>query len=162
MAEIILAIDPGYDRVGWAIGNNNHAQLVDINFGCIQTNANQSLIQRYQQIITELEQIIHCHQPTQLAIESLFYFKNQKTVMQVSEARGIIIASCLKFNLTVFEYTPLQIKVAATGYGRATKEQVDNMVRLQLKLKSGKMLDDAMDALAILLTHSISFNPQLR
>lgn len=157
LAHTILAIDPGYDRIGWAVGTNQQTQISQLNFGCIQTNSDQTLYQRYQQIIQELSQIITKYQPTQLAIESLFFFKNQKTVMQVSEARGVIIGCCLRSNLEVYEYTPLQIKQAVTGYGRADKNQVDQMLRLQLKLGQQKIIDDAMDAIGVLLTHSVIF-----
>lgn len=155
--QIILAIDPGFDRVGWAVGTSQHHQISQSAYGCIQTNRQDTIYQRYQQITRQLEQIIVQHQPHQLAIESLFFFKNQTTVMQVSEARGVIISCCLRFNLEVFEYTPLQIKQAVTGYGRASKEQVDKMMRLQLKLGQQKIIDDAMDALALLLTHAVTF-----
>lgn len=161
MSEVILAIDPGYDRVGWAVGNVQHALISKLAYGCIQTNSGETLFQRYQQITSELAQIIQQHQPSQLAIESLFFFKNQKTVMQVSEARGVIISCCLQASLEIFEYTPLQIKQAVTGYGRAAKDQVDKMVRLQLKLGQQKIIDDAMDALGILLTHSVTFRAEL-
>jgi crossover junction endodeoxyribonuclease RuvC len=157
--QVILGIDPGYDRVGWAVGKAHHGQLNDINFGCIQTKASDNLFVRYQQITQQLEQIIEQYQPTQLAIESLFFFKNQTTAMKVSEARGVIISSCLKSPIQIFEFTPLQIKQAVTGYGRATKEQLDKMVRLQLKLGNQKIIDDAMDALGILLTQAVTFRP---
>jgi len=162
VTAIILAIDPGFDRVGWAVGKSERGQISVLAYGCIQTSPRQTLFIRYQQIIQELEQLIRQHQPTELAIESLFFFKNQKTVMPVSEARGVIIGCCLKANLAVFEYTPLQIKQAVTGYGRADKKQVAKMMRLQLKLDDRPIIDDAMDALATLLTHAATIRPPLR
>jgi len=158
VSKVILGIDPGFDRIGWAIGQVQHRTVSNIAFGCIQTSKTETIFKRYQQIDQELQRLITQYQPQQVAIESLFFFKNQKTVMQVSEARGVIISTCLRSGLEIFEFTPLQIKQAVTGYGRATKEQMDKMIRLQLKLNQEKIIDDAMDALGILLTQSVSMS----
>jgi crossover junction endodeoxyribonuclease RuvC len=157
----LLGIDPGYDRIGWAVGHVQGSKLAVVEFGCIETDKTQSLIDRYQQIDTQLEAVIKKLQPAEAAVESLFFFKNQTTAMHVSEARGIIISCLFRHRVSFAEYTPLQIKQAVTGYGRADKKAVDKMVRLQLGLKTGngkaeKILDDTMDALAILITHSAS------
>ncbi len=154
----LLGIDPGYDRVGWAIGQVNGAKIAVLGFGCIETDKNQTLIQRYQQIDTQLQEILEQFQPVEAAIESLFFFKNQTTAMHVSEARGVIISCLFRHQVGFAEYTPLQIKQAVTGFGRADKKAVEKMVRLQLGLTqtNEKILDDTMDALAILITHASS------
>lgn len=151
----ILGIDPGFDRMGWAIGTiGTKNELSLLEYGCILTAKNDDIFVRYTHLQKELSDIISKHQPHEAAIESLFFLNNQKTAMRVSEARGLIIASLLSAECSVFEYTPLQIKQAITGYGRAEKTAVEKMVRLQLKIQEKKIVDDTMDALAILLTHS--------
>lgn len=152
----ILAIDPGFDRVGFSIGILVNNQLEIKDYGLIQTSKKDSLFKRYQQIQKKLLELIEKYQIDECSIESLFFFKNQKTALTVSEARGIIIGTLLKFNVTIYEYTPLQIKQALTGYGRADKQAITKMVQLLTKLDLKKVKDDAIDALAILLTHKQS------
>lgn len=157
---IIMGIDPGYDRIGWAVGKIHGSQVQAVSYGLIQTHASESLIQRYQLIDQELSQIISHFQPSEVAIESLFFNKNTSTAIHVAEARGVIISAFFRQKVAVFEYTPLQIKQAVTGFGRADKKAVEKMVLLQLKKclneKSPKLVDDTFDALAVLLTHSAS------
>lgn len=155
---IILGIDPGYDRLGWAVGEiqNPGQKLIIQKYGCIQTNKKHDIFKRYHQIILELKKIIDQHCPTELAIETLFFSKNTKTALRVSEARGVIIGLCLKLGLKIFEYHPGQIKQAVTGFGGAHKKAMDKMIRLQLQLDADKIIDDTMDALAIVLTHGVS------
>ena len=166
----ILGIDPGFDRVGWAVGQVVDKKLQVWDFGCIQTDKQQIVSERYQAIDDQLTAILTKYKPADLAIESLFFFKNAKSVMRVSEARGAIISCCLRHQLQLFEYPPLQIKQAVTGNGRADKTAVAKMVKLQLKLPEKivggkietKIIDDAMDAIAILLTHALmSRSPKL-
>jgi crossover junction endodeoxyribonuclease RuvC len=157
----IMGIDPGYDRVGWAVGQAHGSQIKVLGYGCVETDKTKSLIERYHQIDTQLVEILTTHRPTEAAVESLFFFKNQTTAMHVSEARGVIISCLFRQNVTFAEYTPLQIKQAVTGFGRADKKAVEKMVRLQLGLnevssKSEQLLDDTLDALAILITHAAS------
>lgn len=152
-AEIILGIDPGYDRLGWAVGAIQGQQWQALHYGVIQTTKGHPLVDRYQQLAQELTTIIKTYSPQIAVIESLFFAKNQKTALKVSEARGVIIKTCLAVNLKIAEFTPLQIKQAVTGYGRADKKSVEKMVRLQLKLSDRKIVDDAIDALAIMLTY---------
>ncbi|MBD3279706.1 MAG: crossover junction endodeoxyribonuclease RuvC [Candidatus Pacebacteria bacterium] len=153
---VVLGIDPGYDRIGWAVGQISRRQLKLQDYGCLTTSKKLPLMQRYQQLIKQTQQLIKKFRPQQLAIESLFFFKNKKTALKVSEARGVMLAELLKQQVKVFEYTPLQIKQAVTGYGRANKQAVAKMVRLQLKLTQKKIIDDAIDALAVLITHQVS------
>jgi len=150
---IILAIDPGYDRVGWSLGQKNGSQLSVIKYGLIQTNKMASIFERYRAIETELDAIIKQHQPQQAALETLFFSKNQTTAMRVAESRGLILATLIRNRVECFEYNPGTIKLAVTGYGKADKKAVEKMVRLQLHVSNEKLIDDTLDALAILLTH---------
>ena len=104
-------------------------------------------------IFNELEKIINKYSPDHMAIEELFYFKNNKTVISVGEARGVILLAGIKNNLSIYEYTPLQVKIGITGYGKADKKQVQLMVKTILKLKEIPKPDDAADAIAIAITH---------
>ena len=150
---VILAIDPGYDRCGWAVMSSNPKAEV-IFYGCIVTDKKADFFDRLSQVITELGQVIAAHETTELAIETLFFSKNVKTAMRVAETRGAISALCLINAMKIFEYSPVQIKQAVTGNGKADKKSVEKMVRLQLKIpKTEKLLDDTLDALGIGLTH---------
>lgn len=150
---VVLGIDPGYDRVGWSIAQKNGSQFTCIALGTIQTDKTANIFSRFKHIQSVLHEIIEHFKPTQLAIETLFFSKNKKTAMRVSEARGVIIGACLKHNLEVFEYDPVQIKLAVTGNGKANKEAVEKMVRLQVNGSMNKNIDDAIDAVAISMTH---------
>lgn len=152
---IIIGIDPGYDRVGWAIGQKLNNKWFILEHGCVQTSKNDSLMDRYQQIIEELSTAIEKHKPEEAAIESLFWFRNKTTALHVSEARGLVITLFLQNNIKINEYTPLQIKQSITGYGRADKKAVEKMVRTELNLK-GKIIDDTIDALALVICHQTS------
>jgi crossover junction endodeoxyribonuclease RuvC len=152
---IIIGIDPGYDRVGVAIGQKIDCKWQLFAYKCIQTDKKAKLFDRYQQIATELEKLLVEYQITEASIESLFWFKNQSTALNVSEARGIIIATLLHHKIKIAEYTPLQIKQSLTGYGRADKKAVEKMVRMELTLE-GKIIDDAIDALATMICHECS------
>jgi len=155
--NIVLAIDPGFDRLGWAVGEVKNRKVTVLGYGCIQTDKKEQIFPRYSQIIKDLKLIVESYHPQVLAIEELFFSKNTKTAMRVSEVRGVIIGLLLAENLEVFEYHPNTIKQAVTGNGHADKTGIDKMVRLQLKIKNEKIIDDTIDALAILLTHAVSF-----
>lgn len=155
----ILGIDPGYDRVGICILEKISASQNEIIFSeCFETNKKKEISERIFEICEKLEKIILKYSPNDLAIEKLFFTNNQKTVMGVSEARGAIIYLSQKMNLKVYEYTPLQIKIALTGYGKATKDQIYFMLKkvLNLKEKNKKDKDDEYDAIAVAYTHSVS------
>lgn len=152
---IIVGIDPGYDRIGVAIGQKIDSKWQVLAYTCIQTDKKAHLFKRYQQIAEELEALITKYQVTEAGIESLFWFKNKSTALDVSEARGVIIATLLRQQIKIAEYTPLQIKQSLTGYGRADKKAVEKMVRMELSL-SGKIMDDAIDALATMICHECS------
>ncbi|MBP7842594.1 crossover junction endodeoxyribonuclease RuvC [Candidatus Woesebacteria bacterium] len=158
MKKIILGIDPGYDRVGWAIGSGEKGKFNCVALGCIQTDKTADIFDRYKRIQSDLKEIIEYFKPSELAIETLFFSKNKKTALRVSEARGVIIAACLDAGLAVFEYDPVTIKVAVTGNGKADKESVEKMVKLQVNGVVNKFIDDAIDAVAIAMTHGVSVN----
>ncbi len=151
-SNLVLGIDPGYDRVGIAIidKTNNIDKLVFST--CILTDKKSKDYERINQIVNELESVIKKYKTHVLNIETLFMFKNQKTVMSVSEARGAIKYICHKNDLIINEFTPMQVKSSLTGNGHAEKSQVEYMVRNILKLeKDKKYLDDEIDAMAVAL-----------
>lgn len=154
--ETILGIDPGYDRVGWAVGvfQNSKFQVQDL--GCIQTDKNADIFIRYSQIIKELKKIAQKYSPKVLAIETLFFAKNKKTALRVSEARGVIIGTLLDEGLEVHEYSPNAIKLAVTGSGSADKLAIEKMVKVQIKYDLKGQIDDAIDALAVAMTHGFT------
>lgn len=148
----ILGIDPGYDRVGIAIveksGKNKEVLIYS---ECFQTSSKDDFYIRLGQVGEKIAEVIKKHPPNALAIESLFITKNQKTAMRVSESRGVIMYEAIKSGLPVYEYTPLQIKVAVTGHGGSDKTQVMKMIPLLVKLTARKALDDEYDAIAVAL-----------
>lgn len=149
----ILAIDPGFERVGIAIiEKTNEAKHLLVYSNCFKTSAKIPFHKRLTLIGNKIEKIIKKYKPEALAIEKLYFTTNQKTVMGVSEARGVIIYSASRNNLSIFEYTPPQIKVAVTGYGKSTKEAVIFMVRKLIEVSNSVISDDELDAIAIGLT----------
>jgi crossover junction endodeoxyribonuclease RuvC len=149
----ILGIDPGTATVGWAILDEIKGEVKAIAYGHIATSPKNTTAERLFEVARDLEQIIKKYKPEESAVEDLFFFKNVKTVMKVSQARGAILLTLEKNCVNVFGYTPLQVKQALTGYGRAEKKQVQNMVKEILKLKSIPKPDDTADAIAIALCH---------
>jgi len=152
----ILGLDPGTATTGWGIINENKKQPRLVAFGCIETDKNKDNTARIKEIARDLREIISTHQPDEVAIEDLFFFKNLKTAIKVAQARGAMILTCADRNMPVFEYTPLQVKQALTGYGRAEKKQVQIMVKNILKLRNIPRPDDAADALAVAICHQQS------
>ena len=150
----ILGIDPGTGIMGYGIIEKSGSSIKPIKYGCIRTKPNLNQPDRLSFIYDSLSDIIEKEKPDQVAIESLFFFKNQKTVISVAEARGVSIICATKEKIPVFEYTPLQIKQALTGYGRAEKKQIQEMVKIICKLETCPKPDDAADALAVAICHS--------
>jgi crossover junction endodeoxyribonuclease RuvC len=149
---IILGIDPGTATTGFGVidyQKKNKKQIVCLDYGIIQTSPKQSVGERLIQINSDLNEIIKKYKPEMAAVESLFFFKNLKTAMPVSQARGVIIYTLSKKNVPFIELTPLQAKTSVTGYGKATKNQVQKMVQNLLSLEKLPKPDDAADALAI-------------
>lgn len=156
---IILGIDPGIGRTGWAVVElDNDPQL--IKYGCIETSKSDPNLDRLKQLYEDLNKLIKTHQPEVMAVEKLFFNTNVTTAIQVGEARGVIKLAAILNNLKLTEFTPLQIKMTVAGYGRATKKQVQEMIKTLLNLEKIPRPDDAADAVAVALTHC-SFNPQL-
>ena len=154
---VILGIDPGIGRTGWGIIEKTHnSKLITHSYGCIETAAGLPIERRLQIIRSELVQIIKKHKPTQLGIEELFFNTNAKTALIVGHARGVVIVTAADLGLEVFSYTPLQVKTAVTGYGRAEKDQMGKMVKILLNLKEIPRPDDTVDALACALACAFS------
>lgn len=154
--NIVLGIDPGYDRVGWSIATMKNSKFHCLALGCIQTDKSNDIFDRFKKIQSDLKEIIAHFKPNVLAIETLYFSKNKKTAMRVSEARGIIIGVCLDGGLSVTEYDPVEIKLAVAGNGRADKQAVEKMVRLQVGGNINKFLDDAIDAVAVAMTWGVT------
>lgn len=153
--KIILGIDPGYDRMGVAVISSSLGKQSLIHSQCMETNKKEAFSKRILQIGNDLEQLIKKYGPKYLSIESLFVTNNQKTAMRVAEARGVIIYIAESMKLEIHEYTPMQIKSAVTGSGRADKKQVQFMVKNILKIKETDLknkLDDEVDAIACAIT----------
>lgn len=149
----IFGIDPGYGRLGWGVINDEKM----VACGCLETDKTKTEARRLLELFNGLTKLLNKYKPEAVSVESLFFFKNKTTVIKVSQARGIILLAAEKLNIPSFSYSPLQIKMAVTGYGRAEKSQVQQMTKLILKLKSIPQPDDAADALAIALTHSFTY-----
>lgn len=146
--KIVLGIDPGLASTGWGVicEENNKIKLLD--FGCISTYPRHYCGKRLQTITKELEKIIKKYKPQFASVEDIFFAKNVKTALKVSQAKGAILLILEKNRIPVREFTPLQIKQAITGYGKADKLQMQKMIRLILKMKTIPKPDDAADALA--------------
>jgi crossover junction endodeoxyribonuclease RuvC len=152
----ILGIDPGTGILGFGVieADKNKAQLVDA--GVIRTPVKEDDAVRLQTIFDELTDIITETKPAEMSVEKLFFAQNVTTAMTVAQARGVVLLCGKQAGLKIAEYTPLQIKQALTGYGRAEKKQIQEMVRVILQLKVVPKPDDAADALAAAITHSMS------
>ena len=152
----ILGIDPGIARCGWGIITINSSQLTVNNFGCVETKVGEAVEKRLLVIYKEIKKIISKYKPDALAVEELFFNTNAKTAFVVGEARGVVLLTAGEKNIPVGIYTPLQVKMAITGYGRAEKTQIGQMVKTLLKLKEIPKPDDVTDALAVALTHAFT------
>lgn len=158
--QTILAIDPGYGRCGWAIlkkhqkpncGFSNNIELVSCDL--VETHKSVSLPDRLKELYDSIIYLIEKYHPSELAIESLFWFKNAKTAMSVAQARGVIIVAAKNHGLDIYEYTPLQVKSAVVGYGKATKDQIIKLIKMHLGNQVAPVQDDTADAVAVGLTH---------
>lgn len=149
----VLGIDPGYDRTGVAVLSGNGNAPVHVFSTCITTDKRASLPERLRAIGEGLRAIIREHQPTVCAIETLYFTKNQKTAMSVAAARGAVMLIAAESSLSVAEYTPPQVKVAVTGYGRSGKSEMTRMLSRLIPASKNAKLDDEVDAIAVALTH---------
>jgi crossover junction endodeoxyribonuclease RuvC len=153
----IIGIDPGTGILGFGVIDvtaQNKATLVD--GGVITTPVKQADSVRLLTIYEELSEIIQTHKPEVMAVEKLFFAQNVTTAMSVAQARGVVLLCGEQKSLSLFEYTPLQIKQALTGYGRADKKQIQEMVRIMLSLREIPKPDDCADALAVAICHSMT------
>jgi len=158
---IILGIDPGIATTGFGVIKkikNKKSEVID--YGCIITTPDLCPGDRLKIINNELNKLIEKYQPKIMAVESLYFFKNLKTAMPVSQAKGVILLTAAKKKIPVYEFTPLQVKMAMTGYGRAEKKQVQKMIQTMFNLEEkpkdkNKRKDDAIDALGIALCYTI-------
>jgi crossover junction endodeoxyribonuclease RuvC len=150
----ILGIDPGTATVGWGIIETETGTPTVVASGHISTPKEMPLSQRLLEISRDIKEILALYKPSEAGVEELFFFKNQKTVISVAQARGAILLTLEENNVSIFGYTPLQVKQALTNYGRADKAQVQQMVKALLKLKEIPKPDDTADALAIALCHA--------
>ena len=149
----ILGIDPGYAIVGYGILDYSNTKFKVVDFGAITTPAGMDFNKRLELIYDQMMLLFSKYNPEALAIEKLFYNTNAKTVIDVAQARGVIMLSAQKNNVPTFEYTPLQVKQSVVGYGRAEKKQVQEMTRTILNLNSIPKPDDTADALAMAICH---------
>lgn len=154
----VLGIDPGIGRCGWGVVDYKSSKFSVFNYGCIETKPNGDTSKRLHILSNELKSIIKKYKPEELAVEQLFFNTNAKTAFIVGEARGVVLLTAAQNEMPVTVYTPLQIKIALTGYGRAEKDQVGKMVQVLLKLKSIPKPDDTTDALAVAIAHCFSYN----
>jgi crossover junction endodeoxyribonuclease RuvC len=152
----ILGIDPGIARCGWGVLEARNSKLEVKGFGCIETSPKKAVEKRLEEIYSEISKLIKTYSPDALAIEELFFNTNAKTAFVVGQARGVILLAAAQNNLKIGIYTPLQVKMALTGYGRAEKPQVGQMVKVLLNLKEIPKPDDTADALAIAITHAFT------
>ena len=153
---IILGVDPGTAITGYGFLKSDGDDLQVLDYGAITTPADWIMPRRLEHIYAELSALIARRQPTDAVVEKLFFSKNVRTALSVGQARGVALLAAAQANLTIHEYTPLQIKQAVVGYGRADKNQIQQMVKMLLQLDSIPQPDDAADALAIAICHAHS------
>lgn len=154
----ILGIDPGIGIVGYSIVEFDGTEVVLLNSGAIKTSKDNTESQRLLEIFEDITTIVERYKPDIASIEKLFFFKNQKTVMPVAAARGVIMMALERCGIETFEYTPMEVKQILTGYGRAEKSEVAQMVKLAFHGQELPKLDDTVDAMAIAICHTRGFN----
>ena len=151
----ILGIDPGMAIVGYGILDCEDDDLTLTSSGSIQTKKNTKEASRLLEIYNDMETVIQKFKPDAAAIEKLFFFRNRTTVMPVAHARGVILTVLEKYGIPIYEYTPIEVKQVLTGYGRADKKEVQQMVEISIKNnKKFPKLDDTVDAIAIAICHT--------
>ena len=153
---VILGIDPGYAIIGWGAVRYERARFAPLCFGAVTTEAGLPFNRRLQQIYDDTVTLLQKVRPDAIAIEKLYFTNNKTTAVQVCEARGVILLAAEQQGVAVYEYTPLQVKSAVTGYGKAEKPQVMEMTRRLLGLKEVPRPDDTADALAVAICHAQS------
>ncbi|MCA9323595.1 crossover junction endodeoxyribonuclease RuvC [Candidatus Saccharibacteria bacterium] len=155
----ILGIDPGSGIIGFGlVEKSSKPKMLDA--GVIRTTIGDDPASRLVELYESMKELLAEFEPDEAAVEKLFFAQNVTTAMTVSQARGVILLALAEADIPIAEYTPLQIKMAMTGYGRAAKAQIQEMVRVQLNLKKKPSPDDAADALAVALTHIATLRVQ--
>ena len=155
----ILGIDPGIAIVGYGIVDKEGNRYKTIAYDAVTTRAHTPLEERLEKVYNGVDEIIKTYKPDAMSIEELFFNNNAKTAIAVGQARGVILLAAVNKNVPVFEYTPLQVKQAIVGYGRAEKKQVQLMTKTMLGLNEIPKPDDVADALALAICHAHSYNP---
>ncbi|HOF94411.1 MAG TPA: crossover junction endodeoxyribonuclease RuvC [Clostridia bacterium] len=156
---IVLGIDPGYAILGYGVIEVLSTGLSVVDYGIIETSAHSSFPQRLERLHSGTALLIEKYRPSQVAFEELFFRRNVTTAIQVGAGRGVAILSAQQSGLPLYEYTPMQIKLAVTGNGHADKHQVQHMVRALLRLNDFPRPDDAADGLAVAICHSHTTGP---
>ena len=155
---IIIGIDPGYATVGYGIIKYENSRFGVLEYGCIKTSPSVLFEHRLLKINRDIGELNDKYKTEVFAIERLFFNENTKTAIDVAQGRGAILLTAAQSKLPVFEYTPLEVKTAVTGYGRADKNQIQQMVKIILNLPEIPKPDDTADALAVAICHAHSFN----
>jgi crossover junction endodeoxyribonuclease RuvC len=153
VGTLVLGIDPGTAITGYGLVSQEGDALTLVDYGTINTSQQMSLPQRLQTIYRELGEIISEHHPTAIAVEKLFFSKNVRTALSVGQARGVALLAAADAGVPLHEYTPLQVKQSVVGYGRATKEQIQQLVKMLCGLDFIPQPDDAADAIAVAICH---------
>jgi len=149
----VLGIDPGYALMGWGVVEAEGSRMKLINHGCIETKAGVPMQHRLRALQLGVRDLLSIYRPDDVAFEELFFARNVTTALMVGAARGAAIIAAAEYTENLYEYTPMQIKQAITGYGKADKKQIQQMVKLLLKLDEIPKPDDAADAIACAITH---------
>ncbi len=150
---IVLGIDPGYALMGWGVVETQGSRMRLINYGCVETKAGVPMPLRLRTLQLGVRDLLNIYKPDDVAFEELFFARNVTTALMVGAARGAAIISAAEYTENLYEYTPMQIKQAVTGYGKADKKQIQQMVKLLLHLDEIPRPDDAADAIACAVTH---------
>lgn len=153
----ILGIDPGIAIVGFGFIDKQGNKVTPVQYGCIQTEAHTPEEERLMHVYEAMVQLIDKYKPDAVAFEKLFFNRNVTTAMSVSQARGVLVLAAAQKGLPIAEYTPMQVKLAIVGYGKAEKRQVQEMTRMFLKLQAIPKPDDVADALSVAICHAHSY-----
>ena len=153
---IVLGIDPGYALMGWGVVESEGSRMRLVAYGCIETRAGVPMQDRLRTLQLGIRDLLSIYKPDDVAFEELFFARNVTTALMVGAARGAAIIAAAEYTENLYEYTPMQIKQAVTGYGKADKTQVQQMVKMLLNLPEIIRPDDAADAVAAALTHAAS------
>ncbi len=156
---VVLGIDPGYAILGYGVVETRGTALRAIDCGVIETPADMPFPERLERLYLGTRQLVETFRPNEVAFEELFFYRNVTTAIQVGSGRGVTLLAAQQSGLPLYEYTPMQIKLAVTGNGHADKKQVQHMVRALLSLKVTPKPDDAADALAVAICHANTMGP---